>query len=29
VGADNVKIYRDLLGIPLSKIEEWYNKAWI
>jgi len=29
VGADNVGIYRDLLGIPLSKIEEWYNKAWI
>lgn len=29
VGADNVKIYRDLLGYPLSKIEEWYAKAWI
>jgi crotonobetainyl-CoA:carnitine CoA-transferase CaiB-like acyl-CoA transferase len=29
VGGDNVKIYRDWLGIPLSKIEEWYNKAWI
>lgn len=29
VGGDNVKIYRDWLGYPLSKIEEWYNKAWI
>lgn len=29
VGADNVKIYRDWLGYPLSKIEEWYAKAWI
>ncbi len=29
VGADNVKIYRDMLGIPISKIEEWYAKAWI
>ncbi len=29
VGADNVKILRDWLGIPLSKIEEWYNKAYI
>jgi crotonobetainyl-CoA:carnitine CoA-transferase CaiB-like acyl-CoA transferase len=29
VGADNVKIYRDMLGYPLSKIEEWYAKAWI
>ncbi len=29
VGGDNVKIYRDMLGIPLSKIEGWYNKAWI
>jgi len=29
VGADNVKIYRDMLGYPISKIEEWYAKAWI
>ena len=29
VGADNVSIYRDLLGIPLSQIEAWYNKAYI
>jgi hypothetical protein len=29
VGADNVKVYRDLLGYPLSKIEEWYGKAYI
>jgi crotonobetainyl-CoA:carnitine CoA-transferase CaiB-like acyl-CoA transferase len=29
VGGDNVKIYRDMLGIPISKIEEWYAKAWI
>ena len=29
VGADNVKIYRDMLGYPISKVEEWYAKAWI
>ena len=29
VGADNVKIYRDMLGLPLSQIDEWYDKAWI
>ncbi len=29
VGADNLKIYRDMLGYPTSKIEEWYAKAWI
>jgi len=29
VGADNVKIYRDMLGYPVSKIEEWYKKAYI
>lgn len=29
VGADNVKIYHELLGYPISKIEEWYAKAWI
>ena len=29
VGADNVKIYRDMLGIPLSQIDEWYGKAWV
>jgi crotonobetainyl-CoA:carnitine CoA-transferase CaiB-like acyl-CoA transferase len=26
VGADNVKIYHELLGYPMSKIEELYNK---
>jgi crotonobetainyl-CoA:carnitine CoA-transferase CaiB-like acyl-CoA transferase len=29
LGADNVKLYRDLLGYPLSKIDEWYKKSWI
>jgi hypothetical protein len=29
VGADNVKIYHELLGYPTSKIEAWYEKAWI
>ncbi len=29
VGADNVKIYRDMLGIPVKQVEEWYEKAWI
>ena len=29
VGADNVKIYHELLGYPTKKIEEWYEKAWI
>ena len=29
VGADNKKVYQDWLGIPLSKIQEWYDKAWI
>ncbi len=29
VGADNVKIYHELLGYPTKKIEEWYAKAWI
>jgi len=29
VGADNVKILHERLGIPLSTIEEWYEKAWI
>jgi crotonobetainyl-CoA:carnitine CoA-transferase CaiB-like acyl-CoA transferase len=29
VGADNVKIYRDMLGRPISEIEGWYAKAWI
>ena len=28
VGADNVKIYHDLLGVPMSKIKEWYDKAY-
>ncbi len=29
VGADNVRIYHELLGYPTSKIEEWYEKSWI
>lgn len=29
VGADNKKVYQDWLGVPLSKIQEWYDKAWI
>jgi crotonobetainyl-CoA:carnitine CoA-transferase CaiB-like acyl-CoA transferase len=29
VGADNVKIYHELLGYPTKKIEEWYAKAWL
>jgi hypothetical protein len=29
VGADNKKIYHDMLGIPLTKIKEWYDKAYI
>jgi len=29
VGADNKKIYRDMLGVPLTKIKEWYDKAYI
>jgi crotonobetainyl-CoA:carnitine CoA-transferase CaiB-like acyl-CoA transferase len=29
VGADNVKIYHELLGYPTSTIEEWYAKAWL
>ena len=29
VGADNLKIYRDWLGFPTSKVEEWYAKTWI
>jgi len=29
VGADNVKIYHELLGYPTSTIEEWYEKAWL
>jgi len=27
VGADNVKIYHEMLGYPMSKIEEWYSKG--
>ena len=27
VGADNVKIYHELLGYPMTKIEEWYSKG--
>jgi crotonobetainyl-CoA:carnitine CoA-transferase CaiB-like acyl-CoA transferase len=29
VGADNVKFYHELLGYPISKVKEWYDKAWI
>jgi len=29
VGADNVKIYHEMLGYPMSKIEEWYEKNLI
>jgi crotonobetainyl-CoA:carnitine CoA-transferase CaiB-like acyl-CoA transferase len=29
VGADNVKIYHELLGYPTKTIEEWYAKAWL
>lgn len=29
VGADNVKIYHEMLGYPMSKVNEWYEKAWI
>jgi crotonobetainyl-CoA:carnitine CoA-transferase CaiB-like acyl-CoA transferase len=29
VGADNVKVYHELLGYPTAKIEEWYAKSWI
>ena len=29
VGADNVKIYHELLGYPTAKIEEWYAKSMI
>lgn len=29
VGADNMKIYHDLLGYPLSTIDEWYSKSMI
>jgi crotonobetainyl-CoA:carnitine CoA-transferase CaiB-like acyl-CoA transferase len=29
VGADNVKIYHELLGYPTATIEEWYEKAWV
>ena len=29
VGADNVKVYNEWLGYPITKIEEWYAKSWI
>lgn len=29
VGADNVKIYHEMLGYPVPKVEEWYAKGWI
>ena len=28
VGADNVKIYHELLGYPMTKIEEWYIQRY-
>ena len=29
VGGDNVKFYHELLGYPLAKVQEWYDKSWI
>ena len=29
VGADNVKIYHELLGYPTATVQEWYDKSWI
>jgi crotonobetainyl-CoA:carnitine CoA-transferase CaiB-like acyl-CoA transferase len=29
VGADNVKIYHEMLGYRTNKLEEWYAKSWI
>jgi crotonobetainyl-CoA:carnitine CoA-transferase CaiB-like acyl-CoA transferase len=29
VGADNVRAYHELLGYPISKVQEWYDKSWI
>jgi crotonobetainyl-CoA:carnitine CoA-transferase CaiB-like acyl-CoA transferase len=29
VGADNIKIYHELLGYPISTIQEWYEKGII
>jgi crotonobetainyl-CoA:carnitine CoA-transferase CaiB-like acyl-CoA transferase len=29
VGADNMKIYHEMLGYTPAKIEEWYNKGMI
>lgn len=29
VGADNVKIYHEMLGYPISTIKEWYDKRLI
>jgi hypothetical protein len=29
VGGDNVKFYHELLGYPMAKVQEWYDKAWI
>jgi crotonobetainyl-CoA:carnitine CoA-transferase CaiB-like acyl-CoA transferase len=29
VGADNVKVYHELLGYPTATINDWYDKAWI
>ncbi|SMC27019.1 Crotonobetainyl-CoA:carnitine CoA-transferase CaiB [Desulfacinum hydrothermale DSM 13146] len=29
VGADNVKIYHEMLGYPMSQVEQWYEKNLI
>jgi crotonobetainyl-CoA:carnitine CoA-transferase CaiB-like acyl-CoA transferase len=29
VGADNIKIYHELLGYPTATVQEWYDKSWI
>ncbi|TDA25176.1 MAG: CoA transferase, partial [Archaeoglobi archaeon] len=29
VGADNVRVYHELLGYPISQIKEWYDKGII
>ncbi len=29
VGADNIKIYHELLGYPTGTVQEWYDKSWI
>jgi hypothetical protein len=29
VGGDNVKIYHELLGLPMETIKDWYDKTII